>query len=485
MKRRRGMALLMVLLLLSLTLALSYAAMRSQSTAGMIQRNSDRRAAARQAAINGLTAALKKMQRSDWAGVDTSLSGALSTTDSFLVTYTTGDTSLSATDSDQPYRVTLLSTGYSADPEQLQSIAIYRVRAVVRLIPRKLAQQTSDWAKMQGYTLYQTDTQDTDLDVPCQFIGRARLQAKLRVASHWPNNDAARSQYVSDLNAMRLAGWPDYRWFNGPVYLPFSGQDSKYFACLTPGLGITVLDTPAQKAAADWLKPTSLINYQIYPGGKIYTVQAAPATLASTSLQPDPQINPLGLFLASGDVTLGSNVSINGSLFCGNNFQMAGTNIALQSVALPPLAGTSGPVRLAAVSCQNFTVNAAAGGQVTGPVVVFDTFQIKQGSVSMAFALAGQLVTRKINIQPRVEWTKINWGECYKAFQLAQVLWPWLQFPDWMRQNYGCDPASKLNFGPEIPTASYHWANSYSPIFVPDPTDGGLRWDLLAWNENV
>ena len=46
--RRRGMALLMVLLLLSLTLGLSYAAMRSQATVSMIQRNSDRRANARQ-----------------------------------------------------------------------------------------------------------------------------------------------------------------------------------------------------------------------------------------------------------------------------------------------------------------------------------------------------------------------------------------------------------------------------------------------------
>ena len=39
---RRGMALFVVLLLLSLTVGLSYAAMRSQYTAGTIQRNSNR-----------------------------------------------------------------------------------------------------------------------------------------------------------------------------------------------------------------------------------------------------------------------------------------------------------------------------------------------------------------------------------------------------------------------------------------------------------
>ena len=108
LRQRRGMALLMVLLLLSLTLGLSYAAMRSQSTVGMIQRNSDRGASARQAAITGLTMARKKMHRNDWAGVNTSLNGSLNTNESFLATYTAGDATLSASDGDQPYRVTLL-----------------------------------------------------------------------------------------------------------------------------------------------------------------------------------------------------------------------------------------------------------------------------------------------------------------------------------------------------------------------------------------
>ena len=148
----RGMALLMVLLLLSLTLGLSYAAMRSMSTSGMIQRNSDRRASARQAAITGLSMALKKMRCNDWAGVDTSLSGSLNSTDTFLVTYTTGDPRLSTSDTNQPYRVTLLSTGYSADPEQTQAVAIYRVRAIVGLIPRKLADEPTDWTDRSSTT---------------------------------------------------------------------------------------------------------------------------------------------------------------------------------------------------------------------------------------------------------------------------------------------------------------------------------------------
>ncbi len=286
---------------------------------------------------------------------------------------------------------------------------------------------------------------------------------------------------------MRLAGLTDYRWLTGPVNLPFTGQDPKYFSYLTPDLGITVTNTTAQKAASDWVNPTSLTSYQIYPGGPTYTIQAAPATLQSTTLQPDPQLNPLGLFFSSGNVNINGNVTVNGSLFCDGNIQITGTNNVLQAVALPSLAGTTGPVRLAAAGCQNFTVNTAAGGQVTGPLIAFNNFQIQQGSVSMAFNLAGELVARTLCIQQRTEWNQLNWGWCNSAFQTAKWLHPLTvkYFPVWMNQNYNLSPASNLNFAPESPAATYHWASSYSPIFVPNPSDGGLRWDLLSWTENV
>jgi hypothetical protein len=35
------------------------------------------------------------------------------------------------------------------------------------------------------------------------------------------------------------------------------------------------------------------------------------------------------------------------------------------------------------------------------------------------------------------------------------------------------------------PTAvRYHWHNWNNPVFVADPSDGGLRWELLEWTEN-
>jgi len=206
---RRGMAVLIVLLLLSLTLGLSYAAMRSQTMVGMIQRNSDRQASARQAASTGLSMALKKMSRSDWAGVDTSLGGPLNATDSFLVTYTTGDTGLSAGDPDQPYRVTLLSTGYSADPEQPQSIAVYRVRAVVRLIPRKLADEPADWATMMGCTVYQWTSGSFTMTIPSRIEGTVCIQSALDLLSGyaWPSDHLGDAYAKAGRPAKAVAAW--------------------------------------------------------------------------------------------------------------------------------------------------------------------------------------------------------------------------------------------------------------------------------------
>src|SRR5258708_3850443 len=64
--RRRGVAIVLVLGLLSLTLALSYALLRSQTIAAQVQQNSQRTVSARLAAQTGLSVALRKMQEANW-----------------------------------------------------------------------------------------------------------------------------------------------------------------------------------------------------------------------------------------------------------------------------------------------------------------------------------------------------------------------------------------------------------------------------------
>ncbi len=178
---RRGIAVLLVLLLLTLTLALSYATVRTQNMAMMIQLNSDRRAAAQQAAVTGMAIAVKKMQQSNWAGFGSTINGTLSSTDSYSVTYTYGDPSLTSGSpdyNDYAFRGTLSVTGKSTDPANPQDVATYQISTVVRLVPRMLSTEPSDWSTMQQYTVYQTANQPFEIDIPCQLSGPVRIQGR-------------------------------------------------------------------------------------------------------------------------------------------------------------------------------------------------------------------------------------------------------------------------------------------------------------------
>ena len=156
-KRSRGMTVLIVLLLIAVTLGLSYAVVRSQTTAARIQQNANLRLSARQAAIVGMGIALNEMNTSRWCdgdGVDTVLNGVLSEYDGYQVTYATGDLSLEDPDSieaiEYACRVTLLSTGSATDPSDPGRTTTHTVQVVVQLAPRAIhtEEEPVGWARI-------------------------------------------------------------------------------------------------------------------------------------------------------------------------------------------------------------------------------------------------------------------------------------------------------------------------------------------------
>src|SRR5579871_2531730 len=176
---RRGISIVVVLGLIAVTMAASYALMRAESSTVRIQQNSNRQALARQAAMVGLSVALHNMEQSSWGGVGTTTTGTLDSQNSFSVTYTAGDSSLTSSSpsySEYPYRVTLVSTGTSVDPSNLQSKGTHKVQAVVRLVPRATASGPSDLATIANYTVYQTKNDDFEFQVPMHVQGKVRVQ---------------------------------------------------------------------------------------------------------------------------------------------------------------------------------------------------------------------------------------------------------------------------------------------------------------------
>jgi len=505
------MALLVVLLLVSVTLGLSYAAMRSQITELRIHRNSGRQISARQVAVTGLTVALKKMHDQNvWDGVGSTVTGSLSSYENFQVSYTAGDPTLSVPASvdwdnpdfndpyyDYPYRVTLLSTGYAADPDHPASIATYQIRAVVRLVPRQLPREPSDWKNMQRYTVYQTRKDSFEVDVPCRLEGRVRIQGKLKIGPHYPNDAAASKRYFEDLGKMQRNGVADFRPFDGPVDYPLGEQEGTYQVMLESLLGVTAYNVWINEVAADWVKPTSLTTYQIYEGGPVYTIPWLGTTLQNVKLAPDPKTNPLGIYYRDGSISIQDDVSIRGSLFCKDDIHVDGTGVTFEPVELPALHGEDDPVRLPVASCRDFIVEPTAGGSLRGLLAVFEDFEVKKSPDTVGFAIEGRLITRRLLIKEREPWNTADWGKLYDEYAAARAadtaVTPY--FPLWLAAAYKLSPKPLLTIGPDSgPLAyHYHWKYPSDQIYQRhfqfsedpyDPNDDGLRWELVQWTEN-
>jgi hypothetical protein len=191
---RRGVSVLIVLALLAITLAVSYAMMRTQSMNAQIHHNYQRRGDARQAAYVGLGVALRTMQISHWPGVDAPLSRNLGDGQSFTVTFETGDASLapgSPAYADFPYRVTILSQGVVTDQQTSIVNSTHQVRAVVQFVPRKVSDPPANWSSLQNFTVYQWGSaagECVGLEVPARMEGPVFAGGGLKLAHSYPGD---------------------------------------------------------------------------------------------------------------------------------------------------------------------------------------------------------------------------------------------------------------------------------------------------------
>ncbi|GAA4422551.1 LamG domain-containing protein [Bremerella cremea] len=200
--RRDGFAIVIVLALLSVTLALSYSMMRVQSTTHQIQSNMSRQADARQAAISGISAGVREMYESDWAGIDATLAMSLGSHRSYAVRYETGDPWLQPGDSDyaeKPFRVTVISTGYAFDPVSPTVRSQYTIRAVVQLVRRKLQTNPSSYQAATGHSLYSYGTGDSHLELPNRVHGKSFINGTLNLCEDWQKTNRPFSGLIDEI----------------------------------------------------------------------------------------------------------------------------------------------------------------------------------------------------------------------------------------------------------------------------------------------
>jgi len=499
--RRAGIAVVLVLGLLAITLAISYATLRGQGTTAQLARNNSRALDAREAARSGLAAALRKMSEADWAGVDVPLSANVTNQSWYEVTFTTGDASLTPSDpkyGEYPYRVTLESTGYAADPSDPTLRSTHKSRCVVQLVRKAMPADPSNWTALTTPAVYQWGNRNVPVQFPVRIGGTATILGKVQLCLEYPpSNATARDRYLSDLNAMRLAGQGDYRPFASPLTIATARQDIATLNILNTKLGLLTVNSLAS-TNNPLAHPGSVTSYRLYPGGKAYDVPVVQAlygsTLQNVTLAPDPVTNPLGVFRSSGSLSLQNNVLIRGTLLTEGSspdIQVSGTNVRLEGVNLPGLSGTTQVYQLpTALVADDLRIHSSADVEIKGFTMVWDEFELRPGSASTRLKVEGNLVTAGLLLQGRSSWVLngSEWGAELSAFQ-TNLLLPLSDpnrityFPTWMERKRGFTVQPALTFQPASSGVRPHWHDWTQPVFQKASSDAGLAWDLVRWEE--
>ncbi len=483
-RRRRGYSMMIVLGLLSVGMSLSYAALHSQATNVRLARNVQLSDSAHEAALTGLSVALRRLNQSSWAGVDQAITGTLSASSGYAVTFETGDDRLLPSDPDYslwPYRLTLTSQGYAQDPRLTQAIALRTVRAVVQLVPRQLASAPADWRRFQDFTVFQHRDRDFSLHVPSRIAGPVWIQGVLKIAHDYPRDNDARNTYLQDLNQMRQAGWPDYRPLGGsPVHLHYGSQSSATANHLNL-LGIST--SSALNMVGAWQAATETSHYRLYPGGKLYSIPQLPQSLNNTMLEPDPQTNPLGLFYRGGSTLyLENNVQVRGTLLA-HDIHITGRNVQLVGHNLPPVLGESVPVQLPVIVARNdVKTHENAAVNITGAVSVSNRFEVRRANATSTVNVVGRVVAGELLLGGRSDWDMAasTWHLYLLLFQWQSGVNVIPYFPVYMGL-FGFPPQPPVTISPPQTDVVFHWQGSNTPIYLEKSDDGGLRWEVLCW----
>lgn len=490
MRKRRGIMLVIVLGLLTLVLAVSYAMTRSQFSTVSLQDNNRRTDYARQAAATGLAVALRKMHESGWT-IDDVVTGGVSSSATYQATYATGDPRLSASDADYgqyPYRVTVTATGAATDPTNSAVSTQRKARAIVELIPRQMGTNPTAWQTAQQYVAYVYKNSNADIQFPARIEGKSFFQGNVRINNDYPT-DNPRKTYLEGLNSLRKSGQPDYRPLNGPVYVPLSRIDSTNLSLLRTSMEVTVNDV-ASNTTAPVNHPGVLSSYKLYTGGKSYTVGTLPATISGATYQPDPITNPLGVYQRTGALQLGNNAVFRGVMLTnggGSKVDLVGTGISIQPVTLPSLDGSSTKYQLPVLlATEDVVLNASSSATVRGMVLTWKKFQADKLNSGAGLDHTGRVIASELSLAGVSSWssTNVNWNN-------DLTLYTWFfnnngtnsLFPIFMQVLRNLDPKPVWTVKADASDVSYQWQDWSAPVFVPNASDPGLRWKLLLWND--
>jgi hypothetical protein len=302
---------------------------------------------------------------------------------------------------------------------------------------------------------------------------------------------------MNDLNLMRIVGLPDYRPFNSNLTLGTGLQDGIVMTLLTSTLGLTTSGTSAV-TTPPLSHPGVVTTYQLYPGGKQFTTPVIQDTYGNTisnlTLAADPQTNPLGVFRSRGPLTVQDNVRVTGTIISDGatpEVHVYGTNVVLEAADLPKLEGSNQTWQLPnALVLEDLRVYPNSSVQMRGSTMVWDEFELRRGAPTTQFNLTGNIISAAFLQRGRDTWTLnlATWQTHYNNF-IAQwsILNPpnRLFFPLWLEQQLGFVAQPTLTIQPNSGGVQSRWHDWTQPVYVKDPADPGLRWNLVRYEDGV
>lgn len=400
---RRGVSLVMVLISISMSLVLTYAALNSQSRSWQVRSNINRQALAQRAAQSGAAIALNAIQSANWSGVTSPPSGILEPdadgTTSYSIEFLTidgqtspnsyptgqGQTSLSgssgffnpnanglsiesaaaaAAATRQAFQLLIRSTGTWTSATDPLDVVSQRVEVGVELQPRvpgrpaldssnaaanDLAPSSSQYDLIQCYALFATAGSSSNpsltLEPGHRIDGPSWLVRGLSIFNGPKWKSDVRTEFLQSTGSLMTTSTGQTTTllhphpFGGPITASVNFSSSE-------STDLTRLQVPNSSGASAPTPPTinfnNWKNYALVQGGFRYSAETLNSgTIRDVVLRPSSR-NPLGVFFKEGNLTVDDNVVVQGTLVCTGKLTFSGRNVLIEAVNWRDEAG--GPV---------------------------------------------------------------------------------------------------------------------------------------------
>lgn len=395
---RRGFSMVLVMLAIGFTMALTYGFMRTQVTSLQLSQNDVRRDLALEAGRTGISAGLLRMQSSSWVGLTDTFSKVTQQDTSNLVSCAVSFSAVTSgqvagiSDPELPLHVCITSKGTWSSPRDSTVSVTRSIQAVVRLMPRipgrsaragdiasasDLSINPANYQATLPYSLTITSSSSTgfNFDPGSRIEGPVWLRKMaLFNSENW--SSTIRSSMLTEIGNQYGSGssssFVHPHPLNGPLRFtttPTSSIQSDLSRLKTSWT--TTTETPSVGAvnAANWT------TYRLYDRGPQYQAVVLSSSISNATLRPSTT-NPLGIFVRNGNLDVYDQVNVQGTLvvtgtltFWGQGSTVTAYNW-LASNGSPVVSGADSWPRLPAVVAKNMSFSNSSATTIEGAVKV-------------------------------------------------------------------------------------------------------------------